>query len=80
MAEYRLYVWREVLTDNTDGLAVAVARTVEEARELLRREVVGEDGLREFNPFACQETRGCELDAEPEVHELPACAWVYGGG
>jgi len=34
----KLYVWEYVLTDYTDGIMFALANSVEEARELIRKE------------------------------------------
>ena len=35
MTKLNLYVWEGILTDYTDGIAFAVAKSVEEARELI---------------------------------------------
>ena len=63
----KLYLWHNVLTDYTSGMAFAVAASVEEARGLLA-------GTNAY--------WGDDLAREPEVHELtePFCDYVYGGG
>ena len=35
---YKLYVWENVLYDNKDGMMIAIAENVEEAREMLLKE------------------------------------------
>jgi len=63
----KLYVWEGVLTDWTSGIVVALAESVEQARELIR----------EKDPVAMHTG---ELDLEPEVIESPAAFVVWGGG
>ena len=65
----KMFVWREVLVDWSGGLAVAYAPTVEEAVEMLKKDV----GEHHFD--------GVKFDGvEPEVYDKPGMAWVYGGG
>ncbi len=68
--EFKLYVWREVLRDYTAGIAVAAATSPAEAREVVLRD--GED-------WEKQSLAG-DLVAEPEVYDLPAGAFCWGGG
>lgn len=71
MAEqFKLYVWREVLRDYTAGIAVAAATNPSEAREILLR--AGED-------WEAKSLAG-DLVAAPEVYDLPAGAFCWGGG
>lgn len=67
----KMYVWREnFLTDYTSGMGVAVANSVAEARQLL---------LDVADGYEKQEVaEGTAL--EPEVFELPAAAFIWGGG
>lgn len=63
----RLYVWNNVLSDYTPGIAFAMAYNVEEARRLLKQ--------------AMPEHNHHEIEQEPTfVHTRPACDYVYGGG
>jgi hypothetical protein len=68
MTRWKLYIWHDVLTDYTSGMAVALARNVEEARGLLAASGAywGTD----------------DLAKEPEVHPVnePFCDYVRGGG
>jgi hypothetical protein len=72
MNEYKLYVWdNDVLTDYTSGIAVAAARSEEEARATIlecaydwEREQLSED------------TAG----PPSRILDLPAAAHVWGGG
>jgi len=63
----RLFVWDDVLTDYTSGMVVALAESVDQAREIAYKD-----------PFICPG----ELDAEPEVFDLdkPVYFSCHGGG
>ena len=67
----RLYVWDEVLTDYTDGIMFAVARSVEEARAAVLAS--GGEGMLSVER---------DLQIEPKVYELdkPHGQYLYGGG
>lgn len=67
MNNLKLYVWEDVLTDYTSGIAFALAESIEQAREVIR-----EKGLSEF--------RMNELDGDPLVVEQPEGFYFYGGG
>jgi len=62
----KMFVWEHVLTDYTDGLMVALAHDVDEARTLLREKL---DGIGE-----------AYLENEPDVYETPRAVLVWGGG
>ena len=62
----KLYVWRDVLTDWSSGVIVAMAHDVEEARQLARQQ------LETWNHH--------EVDKRPSVHRQPAAAVCHGGG
>ena len=68
---YKLYVWRDVLTDYTSGIAVAAATSVEEARSVL----VQQADDYEVAPLARDIAK-----APDRVLELPAGAHCWGGG
>ena len=65
----KLFVWDGVLEDWSGGLAVAYAYTVEEAVEMLKKELSKDH----FD--------GTKFDGvEPEVFDGPTTAWCFGGG
>lgn len=74
MTAYKLYVWhKNFATNYHDGLAVAAARSVEEAREVIcdtdgdRPADVGDDHIIE------------DLKRDPdEILDLPAGRWIFG--
>jgi hypothetical protein len=71
MEKLRMFVWREVLRDYTDGIAVALAHDEEEARAVLLRDA--DDIDRE----------ALESDIEKpadEVYSAPRGVYVWGGG
>jgi hypothetical protein len=74
----KLYLWREVLSEYTDGCAFAIAETEEEAKEQLRNTFEFADPWGQWSPFA----EPGFYWPEPEVHELtePFGFWRYGGG
>jgi hypothetical protein len=73
----KLFIWRGVLTDYTDGLAVALAYSAKQAVSLLRAESVAETGV----DFLDGRFDGVKLDGvEPEVFSSPVSAHVHGGG
>jgi hypothetical protein len=70
-AKLRMFVWREVLCDNTDGIAVALAHDEAEARAVLLRDA--DDTERE----------ALESDIEKpadEVYSMPHGIYMWGGG
>jgi hypothetical protein len=62
-----LYVWHNVLSDYTDGIAFALAPDVETARRLVKASVN-------------YSGRDYEFDREPDVHSTAVGFHVYGGG
>jgi len=67
MNNLKLYVWEDVLTDYTSGIAFALAESVEQAREVIQQK-----GLPEF--------RMQELDSGPVIIDQPEGFYLYGGG
>ena len=61
----KLYVWHDVLRDYTDGIAFALAESVEEAREMVKEDVGCAEG---------------EFDVEPTVYESKMVCHIWGGG
>ena len=73
----KLYLWRRVLSDYTDGCAFAIAESVEAALKQLRQ-------TGEWEPASTSwmlPVDPAEWPA-PEVHDLdkPLAFWRYGGG
>ena len=66
----KLYVWYGVFTDYTDGIAFAMADSVDEARRL----VAGSDS------DVYRERIAKELSKEPEVFDGPHGDYIWGGG
>ena len=67
----RLYVWRNIWCDHTCGVAFALARTPNDARQLIVAAM-------SYGPEDTWLTD--HLDAEPEVYEQPFGFGVMGGG
>ncbi len=66
----KLYVWEGIFTDYTDGLAVALANSVEEARELVIKRLPYDDG------GYIEEIR----NKQPQIATEPGAFYVLGGG
>jgi hypothetical protein len=64
----KVFVWEDVLTDYSSGLMVAIAQTVEEARDALLKE--------------CSYIPKGDLDQQPKEFDLsePAVFLCWGGG
>ena len=75
MKKLKLYVWYGVLTDYTDGIMFALARTPEEARDLfLAKTGVG------YGPADPKEWDGVKFrGVEPKEHTEPMAFFLYGG-
>lgn len=83
----KIYVWEGVLSDYTSGLAIAVARSKEEAVRVLSRKVRNgsyRDAAGKSHPAysSLMESEIEELKAvEPKVYPMePISFWVRGGG
>jgi len=63
---YKMYVWEDVLCDWSCGMIVAYAESVEQAREIVRKE---------HEEYIYAETYG-----DPIEISGPAAFYVYGGG
>lgn len=66
----KLFIWRDIRCDYTCGIGFAMARNIEEAREVIKS--ASEDW--EWDIY-----KG-ELMDEPEIYEIPTGAWISGGG
>ena len=67
----KMYVWREnFLVDYTSGLAVAVANSIAEARQLLLDEATDWE-----KPYV-----DADIASEPEIFDLPVAVFISGGG
>ena len=70
MASMKLFIWTNVLTDYTSGMAVAIAETKEEAIKIL-----------DLGEYPSAELRAVEPQVIPFHPRPKAEGWyVYGGG
>ena len=69
--KWMLYIWRDIRTDYTSGIAFAVARSKAEAMKSIKK--VSEDWV--WNEYS-----GELLSIKPEVHKPPYGDWIGGGG
>ncbi len=69
--QLKLYIWRGIRNDYTDGIGFAVATSKEEAIEAIHK--ISESW--EWDAYA-----GELLRVEPEVHEPPFGGWISGEG
>jgi len=70
MKKWKLFIWRGIRSDWTDGIGFAVARTKEEAIEAIHQ--ISEDW--EWDSYA-----GELLIVQPEIHDPPYGGWISGG-
>jgi hypothetical protein len=83
----KLFVWRggNVLRDYGSGLAVALAESVEQARELLRQPIIDRHYDWLTGEWMDDDDREqlvekmSWLDKEPEVYDTPSAVWVRCG-
>ena len=64
----KLFVWQDVLTDYTSGIAFAIAETEQEARGMLLKEE------------SCLANDASFNGNKPEVYEDKMCQTLWGGG
>ena len=62
----KLYIWRDVLRDYTSGIAFCMAHSLGEAFAVMKANMADYE-------FA-------ELNGDPEVHDEPFGAHIWGGG
>lgn len=65
----KLFVWKAIRCDYTCGIGFAMARNVDEAREVIKKS--SEDW--EWEAYKK------ELDNDYEVYEIPTGVWIHGG-
>ena len=68
----KLFIWKKVLTDYTDGVILALADNVEDARKIIIENYSESWGL--------QSVKLSIYDNEPEVHEEQYSFVLWGGG
>ena len=66
----KLYIWKNIRRDYTAGIGFALAESLEEARNEIKR--ISE-------PWEWDAYKG-ELMDDPEVYEVPTGFWMSGGG
>jgi hypothetical protein len=76
MAKMKLFVWDNVLTDYTDGLIVAYAANIKDARNVVRLE----SGLVEFWNRDDSSVYRIVHDIEPTVYDGNMAARIMWGG
>lgn len=64
--ELKLFVWEKVLVDYTDGIMFALAKDVDQARNIIRKRA------REYYIDD-------DLEKEPEVYTDPVGFFIFGG-
>ena len=64
----KIFIWEEVLTDHTDGMAVAYAKTLEEALNTFDEDYISKQLGIPTHIIDC------------ETNKKPAAFYVYGGG
>jgi hypothetical protein len=71
MTKLKMFVWRDVLTDYTSGIAVALAKTEEEARTVI---------LRDAKDYE-RKSLGSDISGKAdEIYENPSGVHCWGGG
>lgn len=71
MRGLKLYIWRGIRSEHSEGIGFAVARSKEEAIEAIKN--ISE-------PWEWHSYAGELLTKEPEVHDPPYGGWISGGG
>ena len=73
MKDLKLFIWEDVLTDHTSGIAFALAESVEEAREIIFAKKMEESGY-------IGTTFETDLASEPKVINNKEGFYIWGGG
>jgi len=66
----KLYVWEDVLLASSYGIAFALAKDVNDARELMRKKMAADGWGEELH---------ADLKEDPQVITEPEAFYVYGG-
>ncbi len=66
----KLFVWRSIRTDYTDGIGFAMAETTEQARQAIKEA---------SDEWEWEIYKG-ELMKEPDIYENAYGTWISGGG
>ena len=73
MKDLKLFVWENVLTDYTSGIAFALAENVEEARKIILDRFKTEEGY-------ISDTLKADLLDKPKVTDSKEGFYIWGGG
>jgi hypothetical protein len=73
MKDLKLFIWENVLTNHTSGIAFALAENLEEARKVILDKCEKECG---YTPKTLQ----IDLASEPKVIDNSEGFYVWGGG
>ena len=73
MKDLKLFIWKDVLTDYTSGIAFALAENAEEARKIIFAKFEKEEQY-------LSDTLKADLSDEPEMVDSKDGFYVWGGG
>jgi len=73
MKDLKLFIWEDVLSDHTSGIAFALAENVEEAREIILAKGLAEDGY-------ISNTLKSDLTSAHKVVDNKQGFYIWGGG
>lgn len=73
MKDLKLFIWKNVLTDYTSGIAFALAENAEEARKIIFAKFEKEEQY-------LSDTLKADLSDEPEMIDTKGGFYVWGGG
>jgi len=73
MKDLKLFIWENVLTDYTSGIAFALAENAEQAREIIFAKFEKEEQY-------LSDTVKADLSDEPEMIDNKAGFYLWGGG
>jgi len=73
MKDLKLFIWKDVLTDYTSGIAFALAENVEEARKIIFAKFEKEEQYLSSRLKA-------DLSDEPEMIDTKDGFYIWGGG
>ena len=73
MKDLKLFIWEDVLSDYTSGIAFALAENIAEAREIIFAKFEKEEQY-------LSDTLKADLSDEPEMIDTKGGFYVWGGG
>jgi hypothetical protein len=73
MKDLKLFIWKDVLTDYTSGIAFALAENVEEARKIIFAKFEKEEQY-------LSNSLKADLSDKPEMIDTKDGFYIWGGG